>query len=235
MDDRDPAPDTYIAGVLSIVEARVLGCLLEKERTTPEQYPLTLNALVTACNQATSREPVMSLGAREIESTVDGLKAQKLARLVHPSHGRSVTRYRQVLDEFHGWTPGQAAVMALLLLRGPQTTAELRTRSERLHEFGSVEAVETVLAELAAREEPQVERLERQVGQKESRWRQLIAEEAEQPVGRQAAAAFGGSSGGVGGASERAALADRVAALEARNAELEERVAKLESALHDLL
>jgi hypothetical protein len=218
--------------VLSIVEARVLGCLLEKERTTPEQYPLTLNALVTACNQATSREPVMSLGAREVESTIDGLKAQKLARLVHPSHGRSVTRYRQVLDEFHGWTPAQAAVMALLMLRGPQTTAELRTRAERLHEFGSLDAVETVLAELASRDEPQVERLERQVGQKEPRWRQLIAEEAEQPVGRQA---FGGSSAGVGSGSERAGLADRVAALEARNAELEERVAKLESALHDLL
>src|SRR4028119_110567 len=105
MDDRNPARHTYIAGVLSIVEARVLGCLLEKERTTPEQYPLTLNALVTACNQATSREPVMSLDPHEVEATINELKAQKLARLVHPSHGRSVTRYRQVIDEVHGWTP----------------------------------------------------------------------------------------------------------------------------------
>jgi uncharacterized protein YceH (UPF0502 family) len=210
---------------LTIVEARVLGSLMEKERTTPEQYPLTLNALVTACNQATSREPVMTLAPREVETTIDSLKAQRLARLVHPSHGRSATRFRQVADETYGWTPGQAAVMALLLLRGPQTTAELRTRSERMHEFDSFDAVETVLAELGAREEPHVVRLERQPGQKEPRWRQLIAEESEITVGR---AGGGGTGGGSG-------LSERVAALESRNAELEDRVAKLEAALQDLL
>jgi hypothetical protein len=214
---------------LTTVEARVLGCLLEKERTTPEQYPLTLNALVTACNQATSREPVMSLAAQEVERTIDSLKAQKLARLVHPSHGRSVTRFRQVADELYGWTAGQAAVMALLLLRGPQTVAELRTRSERMHEFGSFEAVEAALAELAARDEPHVVRLERQPGQKELRWRQLIAEETEITVARRVEGSGGSSSGG------GSALSERVGALEAQNAALEERVAKLEAALQELL
>jgi len=214
--------------VLSIIEARVLGCLLEKERTTPEQYPLTLNVLVTACNQATSREPVMTLDAHDLESTIDGLKAQKLARLVHPSHGRSVTRYRQVIDEAHGWTPSQAAVMTLLLLRGPQTTAELRTRSERMHEFDSLEAVERTLRELAALDEPQVARLERQTGQKEPRWRQLIADEAE-PVPSAYRASVAAPMTPAGG------LVDRVAALESRNEELATRLAKLEAALDDLL
>jgi uncharacterized protein YceH (UPF0502 family) len=211
--------------MLTIIEARVLGCLLEKERTTPEQYPLTLNALVTACNQATSREPVMSLDPREVESTIDGLKAQKLARLVHPSHGRSVTRYRQVIDEVQGWTPAHAAVMTLLLLRGPQTVNELRTRAERMYTFASLEEVETALAELAARDEPHVVRLERQIGQKELRWRQLIAEEAE-PSAVPARSSVGTGAGG--------GLAERVAQLEAGNLELEERVAKLEAALRDL-
>lgn len=212
--------------MLTIIEARVLGSLLEKERTTPDQYPLTLNALVTACNQATSRDPVMALDSHEVEATIDGLKAQKLARMVHPSHGRSVTRFRQVIDEVHGWTQSQAALMALLLLRGPQTVAELRTRSERMHEFASLDEVEEVLRELAALDEPQVVRLERQPGQKELRWQQLIAEEAEQgprrPVLERASSAGGG-------------LADRVTELESQNAALEERVAKLEAALQDLL
>ena len=218
--------------MLTIIESRVLGSLLEKERTTPEQYPLTLNALVTACNQATSREPVMSLSAGEVERTIEGLKAQKLARLVHPSHGRSVTRYRQVLDEHHGWTPPQSALMTLLMLRGPQTVAELRTRSERMHAFESLEAVETALAELAAREEPHVVQLERQVGQKELRWRQLIANEAEVAAPRRFAEGGGGGSSTSGGQS---ALSERVAALEAQNATLEERIAELEAALQDLL
>ena len=211
--------------MLTIVEARVLGSLLEKERTTPDQYPLTLNALVTACNQATSREPVMSLDPHDVEAAIDSMKAQRLARIVHPSHGRSVTRFRQVADETYEWTPAQAALMALLLLRGPQTVNELRTRSERMHEFESLDAVETALGELAARADvPHVVRLERQIGQKELRWKQLIAEEAELPAGRAVVAVSGG--GGLG---------DRVAALEARNEELEARVAKLEEALRELL
>ncbi|MCB0979741.1 MAG: YceH family protein, partial [Ilumatobacter sp.] len=162
--------------MLSVVEARVLGCLLEKERTTPDQYPLTLNALVSACNQSTSREPVMHLDDHEVDAVLVELKAEGLLRFVHPSHGRSVTRYRQVADEAWGLDAPSAAVVAVLLLRGPQTVAELRTRTERLHAFESVEAVDTALQVLAA--QGQVRLLDRQPGQKEARWQQLLAEEA---------------------------------------------------------
>src|SRR5690349_18655182 len=105
--------------MLSIVEGRVVGCLLEKERTVPDQYPLSVNALVSASNQATAREPVMHLDEHEILTALDSLKAGGLVRFVHPSHGRSVTRYRQVFDEHHGLEPPGAALLAVLLLRGP--------------------------------------------------------------------------------------------------------------------
>ena len=199
----------------------MLGCLLEKERTTPDQYPLSLNALVTACNQATSREPVMQVDPHEAEAAVDSLKAQRLARLVHPSHGGRTTRFRQVADETYEWTPAQASVMALLLLRGPQTLSELRSRSERMHEFASLDEVEATLESLAAREEPHAARLERQVGQKELRWKQLIAEEVELPAGPVRVVAPSTSSA--------------VEALTERLAAVEERLATLEAALADLL
>jgi len=200
--------------MLTIIEGRILGCLLEKERTTPDQYPLTLNALVLGCNQSTSREPVMHVADHEVEATLAGLKAGGLLRFVHPAHGRSVTRFRQVADESWGLSPDAAAVIAVLLLRGPQTVAELRTRTERQHRFDSPEAVEEVLRELAA--SGRVQLLERQPGQKEARWQQLFAEEAEPSV-----AAFSGHSPSGG-------TADRLAQLEAR-------VARLEAALGDLL
>jgi len=206
--------------MLSIIEGRVLGCLLEKERTTPDQYPLSLNALVSACNQSTAREPVMAVDAHDAEAAITSMKTIGLARLVHPSHGRSVTRYRQVASEHYDWTEAESAVMAVLLLRGPQTLAELRTRTERQHDFATPEVVEDVLRGLAARDEPMTVQLERMPGQKELRWQQLLADEAEQaprPLVGMAAAAV--PSGG---------LADRVAELEAR-------VARLEAALADLM
>ncbi len=163
--------------MLTIIEGRVIGCLLEKERTTPDQYPLTLNALKLACNQATSREPVMRLEDHEVESTLAGLKAQGLLRYVHPAHGRSVTRYRQVADESWGLDATAAALTGVLLLRGPQTVAELKSRTERLHAFGSFEAVETTLHEMSAAGTVQL--VERQPGQKEARWQQLLADEPE--------------------------------------------------------
>ncbi|MEO6124499.1 MAG: DUF480 domain-containing protein [Ilumatobacteraceae bacterium] len=205
--------------MLSIVEGRVLGCLLEKERTTPDQYPLTLNALVSACNQSTSRDPVMTVDPNDVDTAITSLKGQGLTRLVHPSHGRSVTRFRQVADEHFTWTTGQAALMAVLLLRGPQTIVELRTRSERQYAFESIDIVDATLLSLAAQDAspdgPVVVLLDRVVGQKELRWQQLIAEEAEHAPRTQSIAPAGG-------------LTDRVAELEAR-------VATLEAALADLL
>ena len=200
--------------MLTILEGRVIGCLLEKERTTPDQYPLTLNALVLGCNQSTSREPVMHLADYEVEATLALLKAEGLLRYVHPAHGRSVTRYRQIADESWGLATDAAAVVAVLLLRGPQTIAELRTRTERQHRFDTPESVEDVLRELAA--VGRVQLLERQPGQKEARWQQLIAEEAEPTVAALSTAPIAGS------------VAERVAQLEAR-------VARLEAALEDLL
>ncbi len=209
--------------MLTTIQGRVLGCLLEKERTTPDQYPLTLNALVLACNQSTSRDPVMHLVDHEVETVLAGLKSETLLRYVHPSHGRSVTRYRQVADEAWALDPPAAALVAVLLLRGPQTVAELRTRTERMHAFESPEAVETVLRELSLRGSVQL--LDRQPGHKEPRWQQLLAEEAEPTSVPAGAAVFGGraAAGTVAGST-----AERLAALEAR-------VARLEAALGDLL
>jgi len=202
--------------MLSVIEGRVLGCLMEKERTVPDQYPLTMNALVSACNQSSSREPIMSLDDFEVDASITSMKAQGLIRIVHPSHGRSVTRYRQVAVEKWELDEPAAAVMAVLLVRGPQTIAELRSRTERLHPFESAGEVDTCLRELADRQ--LVRLLDRQVGQKEQRWQQLVAEEAE-PVAAPSA---------VMPSSVTGSMSDRVA-------QLEDRVAKLEAALADLL
>lgn len=210
--------------MLTTIQGRVLGCLLEKERTTPDQYPLTLNALVLACNQSTSRDPVMHLVDHEVETVLAGLKSETLLRYVHPSHGRSVTRYRQVADEAWALDPPAAALVAVLLLRGPQTVAELRTRTERMHAFESPEAVETVLRELSLRGSVQL--LDRQPGHKEPRWQQLLAEEAEPTSVPAGAVMFGGRE--AAGSTVAGSTAERLATLEAR-------VARLEAALGDLL
>jgi uncharacterized protein len=111
--------------VWTVVEARVLGCLLEKQRTVPDQYPLTLDALVSACNQSSSRDPIMQLSEHDVETAIGSLKTQGLVRLVHPSHGRSVTRHRQVADESWQLEADAAAMLSVLTLRGPQTVADL--------------------------------------------------------------------------------------------------------------
>ena len=146
-EDRHPQGlELPVAPMLSIVEGRVIGCLLEKERTVPDQYPLSVNALVAACNQSTAREPVMHLAEHEVLDALTSLKTAGVVRFVHPSHGRSVTRYRQVFDEHLGLERPGAALIALLLLRGPQTAAELQARAGRLADFGSAADAEAALA-----------------------------------------------------------------------------------------
>lgn len=152
------------------MDQRVLGSLLEKERTVPATYPLTLNALRSACNQSSGRDPILDLGDHDLLACIDRLKAQGLARIVHAGAGSRATKYRQVLDERLGLDPGERAVITLLLLRGPQTPGELRSRSDRLHEFAELAAVEAALRSLAERDEPLVEEQERRPGQKERRW-----------------------------------------------------------------
>lgn len=164
---------------LSPEEARVIGSLIEKELTTPQQYPLTLNALVLACNQSSNREPVVAFDDRTVDNALTTLKAAGLVRFVHPSHGRSVTRYQQLLGEQLGITQQQLALVALLLLRGPQTGGELRSRSERMCEFDDIAHVEAELDRLSRPPEPLVARLPRRPGQKEERWAQILIDSPE--------------------------------------------------------
>ncbi len=155
--------------------ARIVGALVEKQLTTPQQYPLTLNALLAACNQTSSRNPVTSYDERLVDTTLAGLKSRGLVRFVHPSHGRSVTRYRQVLEEVLDLQTAELALVAVLLLRGPQTLAELRTRTERMADFADPRHVEETLEGLAARDEALAARLGREPGRREERWVQLLA------------------------------------------------------------
>jgi uncharacterized protein YceH (UPF0502 family) len=174
------------------IEARVVGGLAEKQLTTPQQYPLSLNALVLACNQTSNREPVVDYEESLVEVALSSLKAGGWVRFVHPSHGRSVIRYRQVLDEKLGLDERRLALMAVLLLRGPQTGGELRARTERMADFESIAAIESDLERMAAEPEPLVVRLPRRPGQKEERWAQLLTGEPDLealPVAREGASA----------------------------------------------
>jgi uncharacterized protein YceH (UPF0502 family) len=155
---------------LSAAEARVLGSLVEKAFTTPQQYPLTLASLVTACNQASNRHPVVDYDEHTVLAALGDLKTQRLVRFVLPSSGRTVVRYRQVLDEILALDRPQCALLAVLLLRGPQTVGELRLRTDRMTEFSGLDQVERELGLLASLEEPLAEHLSRRPGQKEERW-----------------------------------------------------------------
>jgi uncharacterized protein YceH (UPF0502 family) len=162
---------------LGVEERRVVGSLIEKELATPQQYPLTLNALVAACNQSSNRFPVVAYDERLVESTVLGLKEKGLTRVVHPSHGRSATRYRQVLHEVLHLEQAELALVGVLMLRGAQTVNELRTRTERMAEFADLNEVERTLDALAARDESLVVRIPRQPGQREDRYAHLLGGE----------------------------------------------------------
>lgn len=173
--------------VLSPVEARVLGALLEKERTVPATYPLTMNALVAACNQSSNRDPVMALTEGEVEAAFDRLRSERLVRKVLPTTGSRVTKYRQVAQEVLTVDDGQRAVLTVLLLRGPQTPQELRTRTERLHPFTDAEEVVTTLQDMATWGDPLVRLLPRRSGQRDARWAHLLSGEPAD-VGEAAAA-----------------------------------------------
>ena len=197
-------------------QARVVGCLVEKQRTVPDTYPLTLNALQAACNQSSNREPVVSYDDGTVLRAIDELKAMGLARVVHPPAGTRATKYRHVLDEALGLDGGEVALVAVLLLRGPQTVAELRARTERLHAFADQADVEAALDRLATRDEPLVQRLDRRPGEREARWMDLMAERPLDSVRDE---------------SPTGAPVARRSDLEARVAALEEAVAELKALL----
>jgi hypothetical protein len=161
---------------LDPVELRVLGCLIEKQRTTPDQYPLSLNGLRLAANQSTNRDPVVAYDEGTIRTALDRLGQRGWTRLAS-GPGSRVAKFRHLLDDALELTPSQLALLAVLILRGAQTAAELRTRSERIYPFASVPDVEAALQTLAERE--LVQRLPRRPGEREERWTQLLGEGSE--------------------------------------------------------
>lgn len=171
---------------LNGTEARVIGCLLEKQVTTPEQYPLSVNAVTMACNQKTNREPVMNLSEYEVQDVLDALVKRHYLRTVS-GFGNRVTKYEQRFcnSEFGDLklSSAEVAVITTLLLRGAQTTGELRTRASRMHEFSDMQEVEQTLEGLAAREDgPYVVRLAREPGKRESRYMHLFSGEVDSSV-----------------------------------------------------
>ncbi len=159
---------------LTETEVRVLGSLIEKDITTPEYYPLSLNALVNACNQKSNRDPVMQLDEDAVRDALDSLQQQRMAGPARGADSR-VTKYEQRLQEVFNFTRPEIAVLCVLLLRGPQTPGELRGRAERMHRFETLDDVQSALQKLMQREPPLVKVLPRQLGTKESRWVHLLA------------------------------------------------------------
>ena len=162
--------------ILNDAEVRVLGSLIEKEITTPDYYPLSLNALMNACNQSSNRNPVTRFDEASVARAVDSLREKKLVHFVDRSESR-VTKYRHVLYEAMSLSRPAIAVMCVLMLRGPQTVGEIRTRTNRLYDFASLEQVETTLNALMSGESPFIVRLPRQTGQKEVRYAHLLCGE----------------------------------------------------------
>jgi uncharacterized protein len=189
---------------VNAVELRVLGCLIEKQRTTPDAYPLSLNSLRLACNQSTNRNPVVAYEEPEIREALDRLGRRGWTRLASASRA---IKYRHLFDDAIGVDGEEISVLAVLMLRGPQTVGELKTRTERLHRFGELEEVAATVERLIGRD--LVERLERRPGQKEERFAQLLGDSGadETPVSAHAGGRLG-------------ALEERVARLEETLAEL---------------
>ena len=171
---------TPLTPPLTLFEARVLGCLIEKAYATPEYYPLTLNALVAACNQRSNRDPLLSVGSSEVEAALEGLRQRRLASVFAGADAR-VPKHKHTLDQIFPMEPSAQAVLAELLLRGPQTTAGLRGNTERLCAMPDLAELEILLAELAARPSGGlVQKIARQLGQKEARWAQRLTGDVQQ-------------------------------------------------------
>ena len=210
---------------LTPLEARVLATLMEKARTVPDTYPLSLNLVVTGCNQKTSREPVMTVTDAQAQEALDDLKALSL---VVESHGSRVAKYEHNFQRVYGVPDQSAALLGLLMLRGPQTAGELRINAERWHRFADISSVEGFLHELAERPDdkggPLVVHLPRAAGEREARWAQLLCGPVEMAATPDsiAARAIPASAGGQN---------DRITALEAEVADLRATVERLCAAL----
>lgn len=207
--------------ILNDVETRVLGALIEKQVTTPDYYPLTLNALVNACNQISNRDPVVSYDERTVAEALESLRAKNLVYVFYGSESR-VPKYKHMAVEIFKLAPPELALMCVLMLRGPQTVGELRGRTGRLHEFASLAEVEAALEALAGRDdEPLVVKLPRQHGRKESRYAHLLSGAPEASEDDAAAAASSAAT------QLRSSSSDRVARLEAEVETLRSELAEL--------
>jgi uncharacterized protein len=229
MPPTDPIPTEPI--VLTAAEVRVLGTLVEKETTTPDYYPLSLNALINACNQRSNREPVMDLDEEVVRQALHGLEELRLAGRAHGTEGR-VTKYEHWLDEAFNFSRAETALLCVLLLRGPQTPGELRGRTERLHPFGEIGEVLAGLQKLMEREPPLVAVLARQPGTKESRYVHLLSGpvEALRAAGPEASTQQSIEQDTGLGAEDN----ERIAQLEAAVVELRQEMAALRRKIDDL-
>ena len=200
--------------LLTPLEARVLGVLVEKQHTVPDTYPMSLNALVGGCNQKTARLPVIEATDAEVLTALDGLKGLSL---VFEGSGSRVVKFEHNMGRVLA-LPGQSvALLAVLMLRGPQTAAELRLNCERLHRFADISSVEGFLDEMAAKAVPMVVKLARGPGEREARWAHLLCGEVAQPAARAAAGEDGVSAGEMGALkAEQTRLAAEVDELRAR-------------------
>jgi hypothetical protein len=218
---------------LTSEEQRVLGCLIEKGATTPENYPLTMNALVAACNQTSNRDPVVSYREDAVAAALNSLRERKLIRIVYPAHAR-VTKYRHVLDETYALTPQEVAVLAVLLLRGGQTQNELATRTERYADpgdFADMGGIAGVLDRMARRPEPLVRLVERRSGQREDRYIHLLGPSAmpQEPPAREEREKSDVAPG------TGPTIHERILALEVETANLRQELAGIRKWLDDLL
>ena len=211
--------------MLTAAEARVLGALLEKEITTPEYYPLSLNALVNACNQRSNREPPMNLDEDEVRQALHRLEEERLAGPSRSAEGR-VAKYEHWLGEVFNFTRAEAALLCVLLLRGPQTPGELRGRTERMHRFDEISDVLAGLQKLMEREPPLAAILPRQPGTKEARYAHLLADAP------QTAAPAAGAESPAPGLPERH---ERLAELESEVASLRQEIEQLRRRIEGLL
>jgi hypothetical protein len=224
--------------VLTSAEARVLGALVEKEVTTPEYYPLSLNALINACNQRSNREPVMALDEEAVRQALHRLEDLRLAGRARSTDGR-VAKYEHWLGEVFNFSRAETALLCVLLLRGPQTPGELRGRTERLHHFDEIGEVLSALQKLMEREPPLVAVLPRQPGTKESRYAHLLSGPVEalavastEPAFTRRETGQGAGMGPISGAE--AGHEERIAQLEATVVELRQQMDALRQKIDDL-
>jgi uncharacterized protein len=215
--------------ILNETEARVVGSLVEKQVTTPDYYPLTLNALVNACNQISNRDPVVKYDERAVEDAIDTLRTKNLVYIFYGAESR-VPKYKHMMREVYTLSPQELAVVCVLMLRGPQTVGEIRGRTGRLYEFAELREVEETLDSLARRDEPLVVKLPRQAGRKEARYAHLLSGP---PAFEESSEEASAHAPPRSSSSTRAAEGERMARLEAEVETLRGEVAELRRQLEE--